>query len=88
MDQFENQAGKAGNLGLKRKPLMAQEEEASKDDDGTIPYHLWNSWLTRLWESDILPPSIKKPAGVIREKFALRFWKMKVRRSFFAWFSK
>jgi hypothetical protein len=28
-----------------------------------------------------------KPA-VIREKFALRFWKMKVRLSCFAWFSK
>jgi hypothetical protein len=25
---------------------------------------------------------------MIRQKFALHFWKMKVRRSFFAWFSK
>jgi hypothetical protein len=43
MNQFLNQAGKAGNLCLKGKPLMAQEEEAIKDDYGTIPYHLWNS---------------------------------------------
>jgi hypothetical protein len=68
--------------------LSAQEEDATKDDDATIPYHLWNSLLTRLWDTDIPPPTIGKPAEVIREKFALRFWKVKVRRSFFAWFSK
>jgi hypothetical protein len=73
---------------LKGKPLSAQDEEATKDDDAEIPYHLWNSRLTRLWDSDVLPPSIQKPAEVIRQKFALRFWKIKVRRSFFAWFSK
>jgi hypothetical protein len=82
MNQFENQGGKTGNLGLKGKPSMAQEEEATKDDDAAITYHLWNYRLTRLSDSDILPPSIQKPAEVIREKFALRFWKMKVRRSF------
>jgi hypothetical protein len=43
MNQLENQAGKAVSLGLKGKPLTAQEEEATKDDDATIPYHLWNS---------------------------------------------
>jgi hypothetical protein len=88
MKKFENQAGKAGNLGFKGKLLTAQEEEATKDDDATIPYHLWNYRLTRLWDSNILPPSIQKPAEVIREKFALRFWKMKVRRRIFGWFSK
>jgi hypothetical protein len=60
MKQFENQPGKAGHLGLKGKPLTAQEEEATKDDDSKIPYHLWNYRLTRLWDSDILPPSIQK----------------------------
>jgi hypothetical protein len=66
MNQFENQGGKSENLGLKGKPLTAQEEEATKDDDATIPYHFWNYRLTRLWDSDILPPSIKNPAEVIR----------------------
>jgi hypothetical protein len=84
MNQFENQGGKTGNLGFKGKPFTAQEEQAIKDDNAKITYHLCNSRLTRLWESDILPPSIQKPAEVIEEKFALRFWKMKVRRSFFA----
>jgi hypothetical protein len=42
MNQFENQAWKAGQLGLKGKPLTAQEEEATKDDDAKIQYHLWN----------------------------------------------
>jgi hypothetical protein len=88
MKQFENQPGKEGKLGLKGKPLTAQEEEATKDDDAKIPYHLWNYRLTILWDSDILPPSIQKPAEVLRETFPLRFWKMKVRRSFFYWFSK
>jgi hypothetical protein len=73
MNQFENQAGKAGNLGLKGKPFTAQEEEAIKNDDAKIPYHLRNYRLTRLWDSDILPPSVQKLAEVIREKFALRF---------------
>jgi hypothetical protein len=43
INQFENQTGKAGNLGLKGKPLTDQEEEATKDDDATITYHLWIS---------------------------------------------
>jgi hypothetical protein len=42
MNQFENQAGKAGDLGLKDRPLEAQEEDATKDYDATIPYQLWN----------------------------------------------
>jgi hypothetical protein len=42
MKKFENQAGKAGKLGLKGKPLTAQEEEATKDDDATISHHLCN----------------------------------------------
>jgi hypothetical protein len=84
---FQDQAGKLGHLGLKGKPLFAQEQEATKDDDAEIPYHLWNSRLTRLWDSQLLPTSIEKPVDVLRHQFALRFWKMKVRRSFFAWFS-
>jgi hypothetical protein len=72
---------------VKGKPLSAQEQEATKDDDAEIPYHLWNSRLTRLWDSQLLPTSIEKPVDVLRHQFALRFWKMKVRRSFFAWFS-
>jgi hypothetical protein len=86
--RFEYHTGDVGQLGLKGKSVSAQKEEDIKDDDAEIPYHLWNSRLTRLWDSDVLPPSIQKPAEVIRKKFALRFWKMKVRRSFFAWFSK
>jgi hypothetical protein len=32
----------------------------------------------------VLPPSdVAKAAEVIREQFALRFWKLKVRKSFF-----
>jgi hypothetical protein len=72
---------------VKGNPLSTQEQEATKDDDAEIPYHLWNSRLTKLWDSQLLPPSIEQPAEVLRQKFALRFWKMKVRRSFFAWFS-
>jgi hypothetical protein len=72
---------------VKGNPLSAQEQEATKDDDADIPNHLWNSRLTRLWDSQFLPPSIENPAEVLRQQFALRFWKMKVRRSFFAWFS-
>jgi hypothetical protein len=77
INHFENQAGKTCLLSLKGKPLTAQEEEAAKDYDATIPYHLWNSLPPRLWDSDILPPCIQKPAEVIRENFALHFWKMK-----------
>jgi hypothetical protein len=86
--RFGDQTGEVVKLGLTGKPLSVQEEEATKDDDAEIPYHLWNSRVTRLWDSDFLPPSIQKPAEVIRQKIALRFWKMNVRRSFFAWFSK
>jgi hypothetical protein len=44
MNKFKNQGGNTGNLGLKGKPLTAQEEEeTTKDDDATIQYHLWNS---------------------------------------------
>jgi hypothetical protein len=34
------------------------------------------------------PPDVAKAAEVIRELFALRFWKIKVRKNFFAWFRK
>jgi hypothetical protein len=52
-----------------------------------IPYHLWDSRLTRLWDGDVLPPlDVAKAAEVIREKFALQFWKIKLRKIFFAWF--
>jgi hypothetical protein len=35
----------------------------------------------------VLPPSdVAKAAEIIREQFALRFWKLKVRKSFFRWF--
>jgi hypothetical protein len=88
MNQFENRAGKAGNLGLKGKPLIAQEEDSTKGDDATIPYHLWNSQLKRLWDLDILPPPYSKTSGGDKRKVWLRFWEMKLRRSFFAWFSK
>jgi hypothetical protein len=70
--QFENQAGEFGQLRFKGKPLLAQEEEATKDDDTEIPYHLWNYRLTRLWEYDTLLPSIQNPAEVARQNFALR----------------
>jgi hypothetical protein len=77
-----DQAGRSGHLGVKGKPLSTQEQEATKGDDPEILYHLWNSRLTKLWDSQLLPPSIEQPAGVLRQQFALRFWKMKARRSF------
>jgi hypothetical protein len=64
----QDQAGRLGNLGVKGKPLSAQEQEATKDDDAEIPHNLWNSRLTRLWDSQLLPPSIEKPAEVLRQK--------------------
>jgi hypothetical protein len=70
----QDQAGRLGHLGVKGKPLSAQEQEATKDDDAEIPYHLWNSRLTKLWDSQLLPPSIKQPAEVLRQQFALRFF--------------
>jgi hypothetical protein len=36
----QDQAGSLGHLGVKGKPLSAQEQEATKDDDAEIPYHL------------------------------------------------
>jgi hypothetical protein len=36
---------------------------------------------------DVLPPpDMANAAEVIPERFALRFWKIKVRKFFFAWF--
>jgi hypothetical protein len=61
----QDQAGKLGHLGVKGKPLYAQEQEATKDDDAEIPYQLWNSRLTRLWDSQLLPSSVRKPAEVL-----------------------
>jgi hypothetical protein len=83
----QDHAGKLGNLGVKGKPFNAQEQEATKDDDAEIPYHLRISRLTRLWDSQLLPPSIEKPAEVLIQHRALRFWKIKVRRNLFDWFS-
>jgi hypothetical protein len=60
-------------LGLLGNTLMEQEEANAHDDAG-IPYHLWDSRLTRLWDGDVLPPSdMVKEAEMIREKFAPRF---------------
>jgi hypothetical protein len=81
------QAGRLGHLGVKGKPWYAQEQDATKDDDAEIPYHLWNSRLTKLWDSQLLPTSIEQPAEVLRQQFSFRLWKIKVRRSFFSWFS-
>jgi hypothetical protein len=48
-----------------------------------------DSRLTRLWDGDVLPPlDVVKAAEVIQEKFALRFWKIKARKMFFAGFSE
>jgi hypothetical protein len=34
----------------------ASQEESTKDDDAEVPVQLWNSWLTILWDGDVLPP--------------------------------
>jgi hypothetical protein len=74
--------GDKENLGLLGKEVTEQEE-ATTHDDAVIPYHLWDSRLTRLWDGDVLPPpDVAKAAEVIREQFALRFWKLKGRKSF------
>jgi hypothetical protein len=31
-----------------------QQEEATNDDDTSIPYHLWDSRLTKKWTGDEL----------------------------------
>jgi hypothetical protein len=67
MVQYQDQAGGLGHLAVKGKPLSAQEQEATKDDDAKILYHLWNSLLTRLWDSQLLPPRIENPAEVLRQ---------------------
>jgi hypothetical protein len=55
----QDQAGRLGHLGVKGKPLSAQEQEATKDDDAEIPYHLWKSQLTRLWDSQLYLQALK-----------------------------
>jgi hypothetical protein len=69
-----------------------QQEEATKEDDVVIPYHLWDSRLTRLWAGDeLLNPhkyGMPQTAEVLRQRFCLRYWKIKVRTSFFQWFKK
>jgi hypothetical protein len=68
---------------------LTEQEEATNHDDALIPYHFWDSRLARLWDGDVLPPSdVAKAAEVIREKFALLFWKIKVKKSFFVWSSQ
>jgi hypothetical protein len=72
-----------------RYPSKLSSLEATKDDDGVVPYNLWESWLTRLWDGDVIPPpDVAKAVEVVREKFALQFWKIKVRKIFFAWFGQ
>jgi hypothetical protein len=46
--------GDKAKLGLTDKVLTVQEE-ATKDDDDVITYHLWDYWLTILWDRDVLP---------------------------------
>jgi hypothetical protein len=66
-----------------------EKEESTNDKDAVVCYHLWDSGLTILWDGDVRsPPGVAKAAEVIRDKFALRFWKIKVRKSFFAWFGQ
>jgi hypothetical protein len=66
---------------------VTEQEKYTKHDDAVIPYDLWDSRLIRLWDGDVLPPSnLAKAAEVIQEKFALRFWKLKVRKIFLIWF--
>jgi hypothetical protein len=80
--------GDKANLGSVGKEAT-EKEEANTHDDAVIPYHLWDSRLKRLWDDDVLPPSdVAKAAEVIQEKFALLFWKLKKRKSFFIWFSQ
>jgi hypothetical protein len=65
----------------------ASQEEATKDNGDEVPVQLWNSWLKKLWDRDVFPLlGVVKGAEVVREKFALRWWKMRVRMSFFRWF--
>jgi hypothetical protein len=67
-----------------------QQQECTKDDDAAIPYHLWDSRLTRLWAgNELLNPhnyGMPRAAEVLRQRFYLRYWKMKVRTSFFQCF--
>jgi hypothetical protein len=78
--------GDKAKLGLVSKTLTEQEE-ATEHDDAMIPYHLWDSRLTRLWDGDVLPPSdLAKAAEMIPEKCALPFWKIRVSKSLFVWF--
>jgi hypothetical protein len=66
---------------------VTEQEEATKHDDAVIPYHFWYSRLTRLWDGEVIPLSdVAKAAEVIQEQFTLRFWKLKLRKSFFIWF--
>jgi hypothetical protein len=72
--------GDKAKLGLVGK----YQEDATTHDDAVIPYHLWNSRLKILWDGDVLPPSdVTNAAELIREKFPLWFWKIKMRKSFF-----
>jgi hypothetical protein len=65
----------------------APQEEATKYDDIEAPIQLWNTRLTRLCDGDVLPPAgLEKGEDAVRDKFALRWWRMKVRKSFFRWF--
>jgi hypothetical protein len=70
----------------------SQQEETTKDDDVTIPYHLWYSRLTILWAGNglIKPHTSGMPQAVevLQQRFCLRYWEIKVRTSFFQWFKE
>jgi hypothetical protein len=66
--------------------------QSATPHDAVIPYHLWDSRLTRLWAgNELLKPhtyGMPQAAEVWRQRFCLRYWKMKVRKSFSQWFNK
>jgi hypothetical protein len=47
--------GYNAKLGLVGKELT-EKEEARKHDDAVIPYPLWDSRLTKLWDVDVITP--------------------------------
>jgi hypothetical protein len=63
-----------------------QQEEATKDADAEIPYHLWDSRLKIIWAcNELIKPhnnGMPQAAEVLRWRFYMRYWKMKVRTSF------
>jgi hypothetical protein len=73
-------------LGIDGK-WLTEQEESTTNDDAVVPYHLWDSRLTILWDGDVLPPpGVAKAAEAIQDKVALRFWEIKARKILFAVF--